>query len=806
MKNLQPRLIVAFVLVLLIPTLLITFYGSTSITDQVYETARTNALQESRRIASSLQEFLSRGKSDILFLSRASGVVSYVDAVGASDTAASRQALANVQATYLAYAQNLRIFDEMFFIDATGQEVVHAVQESAGQAVLVRRRDLRNLADVSFFTSARSLNDGQVHFSPVALREHSPGDFEPAMIVSAPVFSSLGTFSGVVAVQLLVEPAFEVLKEDNPNVKTYLLDKDGTYLAAADPTLLFGRDRQLDVTFQKQAPTDAKIILSGADGTLLNTSENPDAMQTFVPVSLPEQPEIGWTVYTLRTQEAVLGNVTNASLVIVALAALALAIAVLIAILITRSIVRPVRAVTDTALALSTGDLSKRVQIKAEGEIGVLANAFNKMAQELSASYNTLERRVEQRTAQLAEAQKRAEGANKAKSVFLSNMSHELRTPLNVVIGYTSSMLNMPMMYDNAPLPEIYRKDIQLIMDNGRYLLGLINDILDLSKIEAGRLELKREPTDLIEILRGVMSTSVGLVKTKPIQLRPDFPDDLPLVFGDSLRIRQIVLNLMSNAIKYTDMGSVTLQARQDGKFVRISVIDTGAGIPEKSVKAIFDRYQQAEQDAEKQYSGTGLGLDISKQLTEMHGGELMVRSEVGQGSTFSFTLPVMVGEKPAVMRIAGQEQPTVTRVFEPSAQAQPAAMDEVGRTVLIIEDETSLRNMLRRAFEGRGYLAVDTEDGAQAIEAALGVLPDVIILDLLLPTVSGLEVLKSLRDNPETAAIPIVIISASEFSGEATLLTPGTVLRKPITAEQVIRSVNDLLAAPSSIAHPEPS
>jgi CheY-like chemotaxis protein len=350
-------------------------------------------------------------------------------------------------------------------------------------------------------------------------------------------------------------------------------------------------------------------------------------------------------------------------------------------------------------------------------------------------------------------------------------------------------MINMPQMYENIALPEIYQRDIQLIMDNGRYLLGLINDILDLSKIEAGRLELKREPTSLTDILKGVMSTAVGLIKDKPIQLRPDFPEALPLVYADPLRVRQIVLNLVSNAIKYTDMGSVTLQAKVDGAFIRIAVIDTGMGIPEKSISYIFDRYRQAEQDAEKQYSGTGLGLDISKQLTEMHGGELTVQSQVGQGSTFAFTLPIMVGDKAASTRIAGQDQPTVTRIFE---ETQPVSEP---RTILIIEDDTALRNMMRRAFEGLGYLAVDTDDGASALDAALGVLPDVIILDMQLPNLDGLTVLHTLRENPETAMIPIIVASGSEFKGDPKLLAPGLYLRKPFTPDQIVSSAQTLIA-----------
>ncbi|HLY26157.1 MAG TPA: histidine kinase dimerization/phospho-acceptor domain-containing protein, partial [Aggregatilineales bacterium] len=208
--------------------------------------------------------------------------------------------------------------------------------------------------------------------------------------------------------------------------------------------------------------------------------------------------------------------------------------------------------------------------------------------------------RLEIMNAKVVQSQHQAEYASQAKTTFLSNMSHELRTPLNVIIGYSSSMLDMPALYDNMNLSSKQERDIKLIKDSGYYLLGLINDILDLSKIEAGKLELHCAETSLPEIFKGLVATSVGLVKDKPILIRPDFPEDLPLVWADPTRVRQIVLNLMSNAIKFTNTGSVTLHAHVDAQVVHISVIDTGIGIPEKALPHIFDRFEQAERDTDK--------------------------------------------------------------------------------------------------------------------------------------------------------------------------------------------------------------
>src|SRR5258708_443790 len=391
----------------------------------------------------------------------------------------------------------------------------------------------------------------------------------------------------------------------------------------------------------------------------------------------------------------------------------------------------------------------------------------------------------------LAEAQHKTEEASRAKSVFLSNMSHELRTPLNVIIGYSSTMLDMPAMYNEITLPGNYRADVQLVKDNGYYLLGLINDILDLSKIEAGKLELHCTVVDLPDMFRGIIATSIGLAKEKPVQVRPGFPDSLPRVWADPIRVRQIILNLMSNAIKFTPTGSVTLQATVEERFIHISVIDTGIGIPEKALSNIFDRFEQAERDTDKHYGGTGLGLDNSKQLAHMHRRDLRGQSKEGQGSTFSFPLPFASEEQ-----IAGMESPD-GQSSETSQSVRELVPDESGlaATVLLVEDESSLREMLRRTLESVGHVVVDIQDGARVLEMAVGLLPELIILDIRLPNIDGWEILESLKQNPETAPIPIIVCTASDDEQRAIGLGANLYVRKPFSSDEILTCVQEMLA-----------
>ncbi len=389
---------------------------------------------------------------------------------------------------------------------------------------------------------------------------------------------------------------------------------------------------------------------------------------------------------------------------------------------------------------------------------------------------------------QLAEAQKQAEQASKAKSTFLSNMSHELRTPLNVIIGYSNSMLNMPKMFQNKKLSDAHRPFVQLIEENGHYLVGLISDVLDLGKIEAGKLELHREATELPSLFRGVMATSVGLLKGKPVQLRSDFPENLPVIWADPMRVRQIILNLMSNALKFTESGSVTLTARTDGDFVKISVVDTGIGIPESALAVIFDRFQQAENDTDKKYGGTGLGLDISKQLSLMHGGNLNVTSEVGRGSVFTVTLPI------AAEQVAGEHGSTPR--LDTDMQIFESAVDSEQEMILLVEDDMNTRRLLRTILEQANYVVVDTNTGEEALDLAGGLLPAAIILDVYLPDISGWDVLQMLKQNPETAIIPVVVCTADEDRLPQDDLYPSYYLRKPAKPEALLNKVDQALRA----------
>lgn len=267
-----------------------------------------------------------------------------------------------------------------------------------------------------------------------------------------------------------------------------------------------------------------------------------------------------------------------------------------------------------------------------------------KSQQELQKAYTLLETT----NIRLKQAEAAATQANTFKTRFITNLSHELRTPLSAIINF-SFILSKDRHGQVTPEQRDY---LNRIHDSGNLLLEIVNDLLDLAKIEAGQMELFREPVDLASLTAGVVTTASGLVADKPVELRQEIPPNLPEVFGDSTRIRQILLNLIGNAVKYTQEGHITIWMSQANKrFVHVSIIDTGIGIRPQDFERIFEEFQQTEEALTLRKVGTGLGLPICKKFVELHGGKLWVESEFGQGATFHFTLPISKKTEPTATK-----------------------------------------------------------------------------------------------------------------------------------------------------------
>jgi GAF domain-containing protein/CheY-like chemotaxis protein len=367
---------------------------------------------------------------------------------------------------------------------------------------------------------------------------------------------------------------------------------------------------------------------------------------------------------------------------------------------------------------------------------------------------------------------------DRLKSQFLANMSHELRTPLNSIIGFSRVILKGI----DGPLTDLQRQDLEAIYNSGQHLLGLINDILDISKIEAGKMELAFEMVDLEEVVRGVMATAVALVKDKPVELQQSIPADLPAVIGDNRRIRQVLLNLVSNAAKFTDEGFIRVEVWADEEFVTVSVADSGIGIPPDKLPHIFEAFTQVDASPARKYGGTGLGLTISKSFVELHGGRIWAESEVGQGSTFYFTLPV---QGPPALRegVMVKEPPVPVEMPE----------EEGGKLVLCVDDDQGVITLFRRYLHKQGYRVVGLTDATRVLEEARRLKPHAITLDVMMPEKDGWQVIQELKADPETCHIPVVMCTIVSEEGRGMSLGAADYLVKPILEQDLLAALDRL-------------
>jgi CheY-like chemotaxis protein len=351
-------------------------------------------------------------------------------------------------------------------------------------------------------------------------------------------------------------------------------------------------------------------------------------------------------------------------------------------------------------------------------------------------------------------------------------MSHELRTPLNSIIGFSRVILKGI----DGPINDVQKQDLGAIYNSGQHLLALITDILDLSKLEAGKMELQFAEVNIGDLINSAMSTAVGLIKDKSIRLNHVVPANLPIVMADSTRVRQVLINLVSNASKFTDEGSITVEAfsnfNQDGKpEIMVTVTDTGVGIAEEDLSKLFQPFSQVDDSPTRKTGGTGLGLSICKQLIEMHGGKIgLLNSEIGRGSTFFFTLPLPV----------------------PEPNPEPDQMVH-GLVIMAVDDDPQVISLYERYLKPQGYYVVAVTDPNQAVVRAKEIKPFAITLDIMMPVRDGWDVLKDLKNSPETRDIPIIICSILEEEERGFSLGAADYLVKPFLQEDIIKAITRL-------------
>jgi len=393
---------------------------------------------------------------------------------------------------------------------------------------------------------------------------------------------------------------------------------------------------------------------------------------------------------------------------------------------------------------------------------------------------------------------------DRMKTDFISTVSHELRTPLTSVLGFAKLIQKK---LDDVIFPHVRTEDkkvrravkqvggnVEIIVSEGLRLTTLINDVLDIAKMEAGKIEWHLEPLSANTVVERAIAATSALFESKPIELVVKVEEHLPEIRGDRDKLIQVLLNLISNAVKFTETGSVTLRVTVADAQIQFAVGDTGCGIDEADIPQVFEKFKQVGNTLTNKPQGTGLGLPICKEIVEHHGGRIWAESRVGAGSTFFFTLPC---PEPAIAcrEVKTLDLASLIEHFtaEPAVPSLP--LGERKKTILIVDDDPSIRELLRQELDAEGYQIREAHDGREAIARVKQEKPDLVILDIIMPEIGGLDVAAILKHDPDTQKIPILVLSADQSLDRGYRVGVDKYLTKPVPEEVLFREVKTLLA-----------
>lgn len=511
--------------------------------------------------------------------------------------------------------------DEAVVLDGHGKE----------QAALSRSRAISQDPgiDPSASIAFQEARQGKPYFGPVYFIRGS----EPYMTVAFPIESFARNVVGGLQAEVNLKYIWELILGIKVGKAgyAYTVTRSGNLIAHPDLSLVL-QGRNIAHLDQVKAAFQLTPGIAKSGALVANNLAGKRVISSYATI-----PNLDWAVFIERPAQEAYEPLYASMLRTSSLLFIGLGVALLASLFVARRVVHPLQTLREGVERIGSGDLSLRLQLRTGDEIEVLAEEFNKMTAALEEAYKNLERKVAERTQELVMANKRIDEASKYKAQFFANVTHELRTPLHAIIGFTRLVLKNT----EGQLPELHKGDLQKVLASAEQLLNLINGVLDLSKIEAGRMEIFPESIRLGELIYVATSTVEPMLNDGRVRLTTKIAPDMPPMRTDRDKLKQILINLLSNAAKFTEQGEIGISAWTENGSVKLVVSDTGIGMRKEALDYIFEEFRQAEPSSTRKYGGSGLGLTIVKRLVGLLGGDIHVESEPGKGSKFTVTLPI---------------------------------------------------------------------------------------------------------------------------------------------------------------------